>query len=545
MIFANTVVVFLSIQAFDNNTSIERKKSNDLIDIQLFDQQLQNTLNIYNDSIYLNPYKFQVQARYNDQVKTALQKVTDDNAEQLQNPDSLLTHITRNYNQLSTVFNQSNNLLQNGESEKATVTWASSLDLRRTIKTNTEQLSQQFKAQKQTAADTSTLASTITKVSILVTGVLATLFAGLCAWLLSAAIGQPLASAYRFAERVANGDLSGQLTLNNRDELGELARMLNRSVKTIAGLIESFNVGSAVEAAARSLKQISSEQANYSIAQVQRVSEVEQALQDLTGTVVSINSSAASVAEAATNTFNQAQAVDETSQQVSQTIQKLQIAVTEGAQTLETVNEDFINLSKQLQEVEQQSHNSQRVVEIIAQITQEIHILSLNAAIEAAGSGVYGERFQVIAKQIKELASHTAKSTEDITALLTIIRQSVQLTLEQSKKNLQSVSIAVETSKKADLLANETLELSWRNRLAVGEIVRAAQNSAQQATQIKATATQQQSANHQIQVSVNAIGQEVSVSAQRSSEVAHTSGNLDVMSRTLASRLAELKLATV
>ena len=544
LIFANTVIVFLSIQAFNSNSAVERLKSDDLVDIKLFEQQLQNALNIYNDSIYLNPYKFQVQTRYDDQVKAALKELTTDHPDQIADPNSLLSQIAKDYSQLSAIFTESNKLLQNGESEQVTVLWASSLDLRRTIKATTEQLSQDIETAQQAAAQTSGLASNITEISILVTGILGTLFAGLCAWLLSASIGRPLASAYRFAERVANGDLSGQLNLNNRDELGELARTLNSSVKTINGLIESFNVGSAVEAVATNLKQISSEQADYSIVQVKRVSEVELALQELTDTAISINSSATTVVDAATKTFNQAQAVHQISEQVSQTVQELQTTVAEGARTMGTVNEEFINLSNQLHEVEQQSQNSQKVLQIISQITQEIHILSLNAAIEAVGAGSFGKRFQVIAKQIKDLATTTSQSTEDIAALLAIIRKSVQLTLEQASKNHQSVAVAMEISNKADLLANETLELSWRNRQAVSQIVQAAQDSAQQAVQIKATAGQQQAANQEIQMTINAIGQEVNVSAQRSSEVASTSGELDMMSRMLASHLADLKLTT-
>jgi methyl-accepting chemotaxis protein len=541
LIFANSIIVFLSIQALDNNISIEHQRSDDLTAIQLFDQQLQNTLNIYNDSIYLNPYKFQVQARYNDDVNKALQVVIKNNSGQLDNQDSLISQINRDYKQLSTVFNQSNLFLQNGEAEKATLIWASSLELRRTIRANAQQLSQDLKIQEEAAAQSREFASTVALVSVLVSGILGALFAGLCAWLLSSSIGKPLASAYKFVERLSRGELGGQLNFNNRDELGELAKMLNRTVKTVAGLIESFNVGSEVETVARNLRQISGEQADYSIVQVQRVSEIDQSLYELTSTAVSINVSAASVAEAAANTFNQAQVVNQTSQEVSQTVQNLQLMVSHGTEAMEAVDQDFNYLSMQLQEVEQQSQNSQRVVEIIAQITQKIHILSINAAIEAAGAGIYGERFQVIAKQIKDLATHSAKSTEDIRVLLNLIRQSIQLTLQQSQKNQESVSLAMETSNNAEILANKTLQLSQNNQAAVGEIVKAAQNSALEAIQIKAAASQQETASQQIQLTVSAIGQEIGVSAQRSSQVANTSGELDIMSRTLASRLADLK----
>lgn len=544
LVFINSAIVFISVQVINNSTVVERQKTQALTNIKLFNAQLQNTINIFNDSIYLATYKSLVDVRYQQEVSDALTQVKNDNPDQLKDPNSLLSQIDKSYKQLSQIFDQCNSLLQNNNSDQVTIVWASSLELRRTLQASSQQLYQIIEQEQQNAANTDDFVSLITKITVLIAGLLITLFSGLCAWLLAATIGDPLAKVHNFLESIANGDLSCELQLINRDELGELAKMLNVSVRTLRGVIESINIGTAVESVARNLRNISGEQADFSTAQVQRISEISQTLRELADTANSISSFATDVTNAADGTFAQAQAVNQTSRQMGQIMQTLQVTVSEAEDAIATANQDFISLIEQLQDVERQSQNSQKVVEITAGIAKEIHLLSLNAAIEAAGAGSYGERFKVIANQIKNLAMHSSKSTEDIANLLTHIRQAVQQTLEQSQKNQQSISIVVHVGDEASLMAKNGVLLSERNIQAVEAILQAALNSAQQANQIKMAAHQQETASQQIYTTIGAIEQVINFNAERSSEVATTSSELDTMSRRLASRLAELKITT-
>jgi methyl-accepting chemotaxis protein len=544
LIFISNTVVFFSIQSMENSISLQNQKGTALTHLDIFDQQLQNTLNIYNDAIYLSQNKAVVNKHYQVSTRVALDQVITDNPEQLQNSNSLLSQIVQGYDQISSLFDEVNTLLQNGKSDEVVILWASSLELRRNESANTQQLQlhTQLEEEQQAALHQSNLTSMLTKITVIVTGLLGVLFALVCAWLLSSTIGKPLAVTRRFLEKMATGDFSDQLVLINRDELGDMAQVLNISVKTLQGIVESFNIGSQVEAAAKNLRQISGEQATSSNEQVELISQVRETLQELTTSANVISDNATRVSQAAETTLVQAQQVNLISIQAEETMLRLQGAVAEADGAIVKANEDFISLIRQLEEVDQHSQNSQKIVNIISDIARNINLLALNAAIEAAGAGQNSARFKVVAKQIKDLAIHSADSTNDIAELLTVIRKSIHQTVTQSQESQNSLNLVVKLGDEVDFLAKETLEKSELNHKAVQEILQVASNSVQQAGQIKTATLQQQSASHQVLAAVSSISQVITTSAEHSKQVVDTSGELDAMSQSLALRLAALNL---
>ncbi|MNP23695.1 Methyl-accepting chemotaxis protein McpB [compost metagenome] len=96
------------------------------------------------------------------------------------------------------------------------------------------------------------------------------------------------------------------------------------------------------------------------------------------------------------------------------------------------VSEVIWNLSTKSNEIGE-------VVEFINGITEQINLLSLNAAIEAARAGEAGRGFTVVANEVKKLAELSRESTLKISKLITEIQSDIKKSVEEVSNTNQSI----------------------------------------------------------------------------------------------------------
>lgn len=93
------------------------------------------------------------------------------------------------------------------------------------------------------------------------------------------------------------------------------------------------------------------------------------------------------------------------------------------------------------------------VVNLIASVADRTNLLALNASIEAARAGEAGRGFEVVAKEVGELAAQTASSTKDISERVASSNGDVRRAIEAAA-DIQRVVGTIEVSQRAiaDLL---------------------------------------------------------------------------------------------
>jgi methyl-accepting chemotaxis protein len=236
-------------------------------------------------------------------------------------------------------------------------------------------------------------------------------------------IVNPILLAVDNAKQVANGDLTNNLIINSKDELGELITAFATMQQRLRSILtEIHTVSKQVSDAA---EQISQGNVTFS----QRIEEQAASLQQ---TSASMEQMTSSVQQNADNTKQAAQL----SVSAKDTAEKGSNIVTESIAAMQEI-----------------SHSSKKITDIIGVIDElsfQTNLLALNAAVEAARAGEQGRGFAVVATEVRNLAQRSAQSAKEIKTLIqtsvnqvehgvTLVKQS-GITLEDIKTSIKKVN---------------------------------------------------------------------------------------------------------
>jgi methyl-accepting chemotaxis protein len=256
--------------------------------------------------------------------------------------------------------------------------------------------------------------------------------AALLAFLLGRGLSRPLAAITTVMNRLSRGDTDVTiLGSERRDELGTMAVALDVFRRN---MIEARTLREAQEAAKQQAelekKALQREMADRFESDVKSVvGAVAQATKDMQRVAGEITTSvngtseraaaaaaaseqaSASVGTVATATEELASSVTEIGRQVTFSSGVADEAVAKAAKTTEMVK----SLAAAAEKIGD-------VLRLIGAIASQTNLLALNATIEAARAGDAGRGFAVVASEVKELASQTAKATEEIAGQVTAIQ---------------------------------------------------------------------------------------------------------------------------
>ncbi len=105
--------------------------------------------------------------------------------------------------------------------------------------------------------------------------------------------------------------------------------------------------------------------------------------------------------------------------QIMSYITNLSASAEELASTVQNINS---NTQQMLKDV----NNTDGILQLINEVSSQTHLLGLNAAIEAARAGDQGKGFNVVAEEIRKLASRTNTSVKDIKEIISVIKGHIE-----------------------------------------------------------------------------------------------------------------------
>ncbi len=251
-------------------------------------------------------------------------------------------------------------------------------------------------------ADLNSVAKQMMVTTVVVAGLF--IFMGI---FLANSIASPIrAIAERFSDLgKGDGDLSQRIEVKGSDEIGQLSEGFNGFIEKIhESMKEVASTSGALQSAADGVSTKAHTTHNNSQMQRDQTIQVVTAINQMGATISEIASNAATAAETAS------QASDNT--QVGQdVVNKAKDAISRLASDIESTGQVVEQLASTTQDIGS-------ILDVIRDISEQTNLLALNAAIEAARAGEQGRGFAVVADEVRNLASRTADSTEEIQKMI-------------------------------------------------------------------------------------------------------------------------------
>lgn len=257
----------------------------------------------------------------------------------------------------------------------------------------------------------------------------------IAAWAITRQIVIPLLQTLKVVERVASGDLSQDLYVERKDELGQLQRSIQRMTSSLRTLIGGISDGvTQIASAAEELSAVTEQTSAGVNSQKVETDQVATAMHEMTATVQEVARNAEEASEAAVAADQQAREGDR--------------VVKQAIAQIERLAKEVGNSTDAMTELQRESDKIGSVLDVIKSVAQQTNLLALNAAIEAARAGEAGRGFAVVADEVRSLAQRTQKSTEEIEELIAGLQKGTQqvATIMDSSRSLTVSSVELTRS---------------------------------------------------------------------------------------------------
>jgi methyl-accepting chemotaxis protein len=275
-------------------------------------------------------------------------------------------------------------------------------------------------------------------------------------------ITKPAAELVSVNNRLAAGDLTVEVLVTGRDEMGQLADSARSVIAGMRDILERVASTSSQVASASSQLQ----------ATAQQIATGAEEVAAQTGTVATASEE---MAATSTDIARNCSMAAESSQQTSELANRGSAVVQETIAGMVRIAERVKQSARTVESLGARSEQIGAIVGTIEDIADQTNLLALNAAIEAARAGEQGRGFAVVADEVRALAERTTRATKEISAMILAIQKETKEAVQSMSDGVVEVEKGAESSEKSGQALEAILVQINEVTMQIGQIATAAE----------------------------------------------------------------------